>query len=59
MKERESGGAGGTLQKLHVKRVVIDEVDFAKQTRRKGSYAEEAANARRQSKEVKCKRSST
>lgn len=47
------------MQKLHLKRVVIDEVDFAKQTRRKGSYAEEAANARRQSKEVKCKRSST
>lgn len=57
MKERESRGEA--LQKLHLKRVVIDEVDFAKQTRRKGSYAEEAAYVRRQSKEVKCKRSST
>ena len=34
-------------QKLHLKRVVIDEVAFAEQTRRKGSYAEESAYVRR------------
>ena len=42
--EREWGEAS---QKLHLKRVVIDEVAFAEQTRRKGSYAEESAYVRR------------
>lgn len=35
------------LQKLQLRRVVIDEVEFAKQTRRKDSNEEETASVRR------------